>query len=243
MTTLQDWLNQNYPTLIEKEQVREIGIGYFRAYGLFINDQLLLNEEKINQIDGGQLNLSLFTNLTKIAIFSESLKSPLTQVVVSSCLNLKELWLEENSFSRLDLTKNKKLKKVFCQANNLTELLLPSENEIEELGCGGNSQLPSDFLLNLNPNKLTELGLPRHLETLLDHYLRAGEVIGRNQYGVVIGKWRFNYINLLPRWQREQMKRKWVIKELRNKQLGEQFRLPPEIINRIEEYCFIENKV
>ena len=85
------------------------------------------------------------------------------------------------------------------------------------------------------------LGLPKHLEALLNPHLREGEEIGRNKYGVVIGE--MNYTILLPRWQKEQVKRKWVIKKLRNKRTNNKFYLPNELIEKIEQYSNLHKVV
>lgn len=83
MTTLQEYLNQKYPTLESKEQLTE------------------LNLEKINQereaqgetelLEGGELDLTEFKNLAKIEIYRSFLKTPLTKLDVSGLTNLKTL--------------------------------------------------------------------------------------------------------------------------------------------------------
>jgi len=83
MTTLQEYLNNKYPTQKDKEAVQEI------------------NLEKINQereqagetelLAGGELDLGAFTNLQIVEIYRQFLKTPITKLMVEGLANLKEL--------------------------------------------------------------------------------------------------------------------------------------------------------
>ena len=83
MTTLQDYLNQKYPTQQDKETVLD------------------LNLEKINQereehgetelLEGGELDLTAFKNLAEIEIYRHFIKTPITKLNVSGLTNLKTL--------------------------------------------------------------------------------------------------------------------------------------------------------
>jgi hypothetical protein len=83
MTTLQEYLNNKYPTSEDKETLRE------------------LNLEKINQereqegqtglLEGGELDLTTFTNLEEIEIYRQFLKTPITKLNVEGLTKLKVL--------------------------------------------------------------------------------------------------------------------------------------------------------
>ena len=83
MTTLQEYLNQKYPTQQDKETVLD------------------LNLEKINQereeqgqnelLEGGELDLTAFKNLEEIEIYRQLLKTPLIKLNISGLTNLKTL--------------------------------------------------------------------------------------------------------------------------------------------------------
>ncbi|RHZ37580.1 hypothetical protein [endosymbiont GvMRE of Glomus versiforme] len=87
MTTLQDYLNNKYPTQPDKEALKEI----------------ILSE--INELlEGGELDLKEFTNLEKMEVDQSVLKTPLTKI--NSLTSLKELILPK---TQPDSDEDKKL--------------------------------------------------------------------------------------------------------------------------------------
>jgi hypothetical protein len=83
MITLQEYLNNKYPTQEDKEKVQEI------------------NLEKINQereqagqtdlLEGGEVDLRVFTNLQEVEIYRQFLKTPITKLNVEGLIHLKVL--------------------------------------------------------------------------------------------------------------------------------------------------------
>ena len=127
MTTLQEYLNNKYPTQKDKEAVQEI------------------NLEKINQereqagetelLAGGELDLGAFTNLQIVEIYRQFLKTPITKLMVEGLANLKELiWPDQVGDSEeekklwtelgiADLsTENNKKRKLVKEVRRLAEL-------------------------------------------------------------------------------------------------------------------------
>jgi len=83
MKTLQEYLNNKYPTQETKEAVQEI------------------NLEKINQereqagetdlLEGGEVELKPFINLQEVEIYRQFLKTPITKLSVEGLTKLKVL--------------------------------------------------------------------------------------------------------------------------------------------------------
>jgi len=73
MTTLQEFLNQKYPTPKSKAQVKTIKIN---------------SQNPLKQITGGELVLRDFPNLQEVWINWNFLKTPLTSWTVSNCSQL-----------------------------------------------------------------------------------------------------------------------------------------------------------
>jgi len=101
MTTLQEFLNSQYPTHQEKEQVKEIKIGYYPP---------TIPREQSIKLAGNQLNLSEYSNLEKIEINGSALKSKLTELNVSGCGKLIEVNCLGNQLTKLDLSDDVDLK-------------------------------------------------------------------------------------------------------------------------------------
>src|SRR2546423_14649378 len=73
--TLQEYLNQQYPTQVEKEQLKEIIIGQM-TYSSFESNLPL----KSRELAGKELDLSEYPNLEKASIIGSHLKFPLTKL-------------------------------------------------------------------------------------------------------------------------------------------------------------------
>jgi DNA-binding protein YbaB len=84
MTTLQEYLNQKYPTQSEKEQVKEID-------NEKINQELEEAGEN-NLLEGGSLDLTGFKNLEKIKIDPQFLKTALDRLYVKDLVNLEDIF-------------------------------------------------------------------------------------------------------------------------------------------------------
>jgi hypothetical protein len=78
MTTLQDYLNQKYPTAEAKEQVQE-----------------LILSQITEQLAGGELDLTAFSNLEKVEISPQFLSTPLTKIITHGLTKLKAIIWEQ----------------------------------------------------------------------------------------------------------------------------------------------------
>src|SRR4051812_20085605 len=103
MTTLQEYLDQKYPTLQDKEKVKVIEIKK-------------TNQERKDQglsdfkLKGSSLNLSQYSSLEKVKIEGWRLKTPLTKLDVSNCSKLTYLDCRDNQITQLNLTSCNSLK-------------------------------------------------------------------------------------------------------------------------------------
>lgn len=136
MTTLQEHLKAKYSN---KEKVEWIEVNYY-------------NYHHCKEIDGGELDLSEYPNLERVAIVGNYLKSPLTKLKVAGCPNLKELWCHNNLLVELDLSKNEKL---------------------EELGIGNNNFSEQDLSFLSHLRNLKELRLGNNLKKYRSRYLQS----------------------------------------------------------------------
>src|SRR4051812_24225807 len=130
MTTLQEYLNNKYPTREKMERVEEI-------------DNLKINRERYKQgitelLDGGELDLSEYVSLKTVFI----------------CGSRQYL---KNCHTKLTLGNKPNLDFLNCSSNQLTTLDLSNCPNLTELVVCFNSQLTSiDFLKQLpHPEKLT----------------------------------------------------------------------------------------
>lgn len=106
MTTLQGYLNNEYPTKEKKEKVKKIQVSYL--------------DEAFKEINGGELNLSEYPNLEEAYIRGNELKSPLTKLEINNCL-LTILVCPHNQL--ISLTLNcPALERLECYDNPLTTL-------------------------------------------------------------------------------------------------------------------------
>ncbi|KLL04767.1 MAG: hypothetical protein MRERV_12c030 [Mycoplasmataceae bacterium RV_VA103A] len=106
---LQEYLSKKYPSQKDKQKVK----------GIIIDGSISQEEREIYKtISGGELNLSAYPNLEKVVISGHYLKSPLTKLEVTDCLNLKELEFYNNLLTELECSKNIKLEKLTFFSNN-----------------------------------------------------------------------------------------------------------------------------
>jgi len=99
MTTLQEYLNNKYPTKEDKELVEKISI--FSIY------QERQEQNDSEPLEGGELDLSEFTNLKEIdgeiIVDGEHLlKTPLTKLNLSGCAELTGLFFGYNNLTSVD---------------------------------------------------------------------------------------------------------------------------------------------
>ena len=97
MPTLQEYLNEKYPTKKDKELVTKIKIN---------------SKNPLKKIDGGELVLKDFPNLQELWINWSFLKTPLTKWEVSNCPKLdfciilssySQSWKTDKSKTKIDL--------------------------------------------------------------------------------------------------------------------------------------------
>ena len=97
MTTLQEHLNEKYPTKKDKETVKEIKIN---------------SKNPLKKIDGGELVLKDFPNLQEVWINWSFLKTPLTKWEVNNCPKLdffillssySQSWKKDKYQTKIDL--------------------------------------------------------------------------------------------------------------------------------------------
>ena len=114
MNTLSKYLTNRYPTSEEKAKVKEITISNITE-----------------KLEGGELDLSTFTNLEKIEIDQNFLTTPLTRINTAGLTNLKELILlekkieseaEKKLYEELGISEDLEKKKVVQEVQRLAEL-------------------------------------------------------------------------------------------------------------------------
>lgn len=107
MKTLQECLNQKYPTKEDKKEVKAISCLDF----------------KDDFVEGGELDLSEFKNVEDVFVIKRFLKAPLTKLNVSGCVNLQDLDVSGNNLTSVDFLNNipnpKKLKWLTIYNNNI----------------------------------------------------------------------------------------------------------------------------
>jgi len=146
MTTLQEYLNQKYPTKEEKEKVEEIAPG-------------LINEESKKKglkpltlsLEGGKLDVREYKNL-KYLTFSSGvnvLKTPLTEVDVRDCSKLTTLHLTFGKLTSFDLSGCDNLTQIDIRFNKLTSTdflnTIPNPEKLEELWIFNNDIQPTNI--------------------------------------------------------------------------------------------------
>jgi len=134
MTTLQEYLNNKYSTLKEKECLKEI---------------IINRENSLSEIEGGELDLSEYLNLKRLIIDGRDLKSPLTKLKVDNCSKLVQFKCLFNQLEYLDLSNCSCLTDLACQVNlfSSTDFLkeLPYPEKLTYLDLGDNNFAAQDL--------------------------------------------------------------------------------------------------
>ena len=134
MTTLQEYLNQQYPTPENKEAIQEINLAKISE---------AREKEGITELlEGGELDLREFKSLETVIIGANFLKTPLTKIEVSGLTNLKELILpsepveteaEKKLYEELEIsektTENISKKKVIQEVNRIAQIFAQADSE------------------------------------------------------------------------------------------------------------------
>ncbi|CFW93430.1 Leucine-rich repeat protein of unknown function [endosymbiont DhMRE of Dentiscutata heterogama] len=148
MSTLQEYLNQKYPTKKDKEQVKEIIIEDKSYYDTDLEETI--DDNPWEKIDGGELDLSDYSNLKKININEKCLNSPLTKLELGAKPKLSSLSLSVEQLTDLKFNNCSNLKELYCSGNRLTNLDLTGLINLEKLSCA-NNQL-NNLHLNNHPH-------------------------------------------------------------------------------------------
>jgi Leucine-rich repeat (LRR) protein len=91
---IQEWLDNEYPTKKDKEQVKVI----------YAN----------KGCGGGELDLSEYPNLESLYIRGDNLKSPLTKIELGKKPKITSLSCSKNQLTSLELTNCPNLEEVYC---------------------------------------------------------------------------------------------------------------------------------
>src|SRR5437764_6496920 len=98
MITLQQYLNQKYPTKEEKEKVREINSAKM--------EEERRERERESKFEGGELDLRGFVNVERLILttnfLNSSFKSPLTKINLNNFTNLRELCCTDEELNSVD---------------------------------------------------------------------------------------------------------------------------------------------
>ncbi|CAG8592538.1 36329_t:CDS:2, partial [Racocetra persica] len=176
----QEWLNKTCLSVEDKEKVKEI---------------IIDENNPLEEIDGGKLDLREYPNLETLIIDGEELKSKLISLNVSKCLNLKRVYCYGNQLTKLDLTNLPKLEELICSDNRLTSLDLTNLNRLKLLLCRDNQLTKINY--PLNPKKLTELSirnnnLVEHDLSIFSRFINLEKLFIGNDYKENIEKGEYN---------------------------------------------------
>jgi hypothetical protein len=94
MVTLQEYLDQKYPTKEDKEKVKEIAshkiCGERKSQGI------------TKLLKGGKLDLRGFVNIEEVLLHEDSLRTPITELYLGTCANLSKLCCQCNKLTSVD---------------------------------------------------------------------------------------------------------------------------------------------
>src|SRR5437667_328099 len=136
MTTLQEYLDQKYPTREDKEKVISL---------------LSIENEIIEKLEGGELDLREYSNLKYLVLSSceDVLKTPLTKLDVSGLTKLRNLDCSDNQINSINLSGCDNLFLFYCGNNNLTSVdflnQIPNPEKLEILTIYDNNAQPTDI--------------------------------------------------------------------------------------------------
>src|SRR5437016_3497278 len=98
MTTLQEYLDQKYPTKEDKEIVECINLNTTRVKeeceqkGIIFDKEVINNQTTYTRMKKGRLKLSEYINLKKISLYDNLFKFSITELDVSNCVKLEDLY-------------------------------------------------------------------------------------------------------------------------------------------------------
>jgi len=148
MTTLQEYLDNKYPTQAEKEQVKEVSIAS-TFIPTFTEHGSWFAKDVYGEIKGGKLNLSKYSNLELIKIENSALKSSLTELILGKKINLKEVDLQCSEFVSLNFSECPSLEKIWLQNCQITSIdflnTLPNPEKLKELRVSDNKIQSTDI--------------------------------------------------------------------------------------------------
>jgi Heterokaryon incompatibility protein (HET)/Nucleoside 2-deoxyribosyltransferase like len=115
------YLDSKYPTLEDKQQVKEIIVEWISPDWLEShNFSDTIAREQAEELTGGELDLTAYSQLEVVAINGRCLKTPLTSLNVNRCIHLKVLEVYRNKLTELDLSQNLKLEELHLPSNNFS---------------------------------------------------------------------------------------------------------------------------
>ena len=113
----------------------------------------------------------------------------LTQLDLSDNINLVTLCCQNNNITSLDLTNNRNLKGLRCEDNNLTVIKLGKCYDLEWLSCGGNNltslDLSNQFVLRPDSDINIQLQSAKCLKTYNGWAVDIGALVGQENIGRV----------------------------------------------------------
>ncbi len=126
MTTLQEYLNQKYPTKEDKEKVKSIEI--LGDYSMHINGKKEEKNISTWDLELNELNLKEYTKLEKIDLCKYSCKTPLIKLDISGCNCLTTILLTSHALVSIDFLNT-----------------LPNPEKLENLCIFNNNIQPTDI--------------------------------------------------------------------------------------------------
>src|ERR1700722_19075684 len=129
MTTLQEYLKNQFPSKEDKENVKEINT----------------NHNPFEKISGGELDLSEYPNLETVKVNGNYLKSPINKLLLGKQPELTVLSCSDNQLTGLDTTGCPNLKELVCSNNKLTGLDLSKNIKLERSSIRDNNFSEQDL--------------------------------------------------------------------------------------------------
>jgi len=172
MTTFQEYLNNEYPTQQDKEQIEEIS-----SYGSFFKN-----------VDGGELDLSDYPNLEEVYIWGKHLKTPLTKLRLGNHPNLTTLVCPHNQLTSLILSYSScpSLTRLDCYDNPLTSL---NVSDLSKLDCLHIADTNLDLDLDCLPDSISYFCC-RGVKSIEQGLKNHGEVGDDNNLAKPLKRWK-----------------------------------------------------
>jgi Leucine-rich repeat (LRR) protein len=144
-----------------KEEFDTDGNGVLSSEEISAVDEINVNYEGISNLQG----IEYFTNITKL----QCIDNKLTKLDVSKNTKLKELYCGRNKLTKLDVSGATKLTYLDCYNNKLTKLNVSKNTKLKELYCDSNKLTKLDVTKNTKlevlacgSNKLTKLDVSKN---------------------------------------------------------------------------------